>query len=64
MRHMLDLIPFIQKQEVTKIKDEISGQYVSLLFDGTTRLGEVLATITLCYRLRIGLLGLNFYKKV
>ena len=44
-RHMLDLIPFIQKQEATKIKDEISGQYVSLIFDGTTRLGEVLVII-------------------
>ncbi len=66
-RHMLDLIPFVHKQEVTKIKDEISGQYVSLIFDVTTSLGEVLAIVLRLLpngKLRRGLLDLNFYKKV
>ena len=44
-RHMLDLVPFVQQQEIAKVKDEISNKHVSLIFDGTTRLGEVLAVI-------------------
>ena len=43
--HMLDLLPFVLGQEKTKIKEEISGKHVSLVFDGTTRLGEVLVVI-------------------
>lgn len=39
------MIPFILEQEKGKIKREIDGQYVSVIFDGTTRLGEVLAVV-------------------
>ena len=35
-RHMSDIIPFIFAQEHTRIKEEISGEYVSVIFDGTT----------------------------
>ena len=45
---MHDLIPFIHKQELEKIQEEISGKYVSVVFDGTTRLGKALA-IVICY---------------
>lgn len=44
-RHMLDLIPFVQEQEMAAIKKEIGGQCVSVIFDGTTRVGEVLVII-------------------
>lgn len=44
-RHMSDLIPFISSQEQSKIKEEISGKYLSVIFDGTTRLGEAMAVL-------------------
>ena len=44
-RQMQDLIPFILDQEKLKIKKEIDGQHVSVIFDGTSRLGEVLAVV-------------------
>ena len=44
-RHMSDLIPFILKEEQERIKAEISGRPVSVIFDGTTRLGEALAVV-------------------
>ena len=44
-RHMSDIIPFIHDQEQDQIKAEISGQDVSVIFDGTTRSGEALAII-------------------
>lgn len=44
-RVMQDLIPFILDQERGKIKDEIDGKHVAVIFDGTTRLGEVLAVV-------------------
>ena len=39
-RALSDLVPFILKQEVTKITEEINGKKVSVIFDGTTRLGK------------------------
>ncbi len=42
---MLDLIPFILDKEKSKIKTEIKDKYISLVFDGTSRLGEVLAVV-------------------
>ena len=42
---MSDLTPFIHQQEVTKIKNEIAGRKVSVIFDGTTRLGEAMAIV-------------------
>ena len=44
-RHMLDLVPFVLKQEQARIKDEIAGKHVAIIFDGTTRLGEALAIV-------------------
>ena len=42
---MSDLIPFIQKREVDTISEEIKGKDVSVCFDGTTRLSEVVAIV-------------------
>ena len=39
---MLDLVPFVLQEY---IKDEIKGKYLSIIYDGTTRLGEVLAIV-------------------
>ena len=44
-RHMFDLVPFIQKQELAKLRKEIDGKEVSVIFDGTTYLGEALAIV-------------------
>ena len=43
--NMFDLIPFIQKCETGAISEEIKGMDVSVIFDGTTRLGEALAIV-------------------
>ena len=45
--YMSDLIPFILQQEHRKIQNEISGRDVSVIFDGTTHLGEALAIVFL-----------------
>ena len=42
---MHDLIPFIHKEEFEKLQQEINGKDVSVIFDGTTRLGEALAIV-------------------
>ena len=44
-RHMFDLVPFILKEEETRIKNEVTGKHLSVIFDGTSRLGEALAVI-------------------
>ena len=44
-RHLSDLIPFIRSEEESKIRQEISGKPISVIFDGTTRLGEALAIV-------------------
>ena len=45
-RHTLsDLVPFIQKQEKQLIFSELEGQNVSIVFDGTCRLGEALCLV-------------------
>lgn len=41
-RHVSDLIPFIASQEQPRIKEDISGKFVAVIFDGTTRLGEAM----------------------
>jgi hypothetical protein len=48
---MSDLIPFIHQEEVKRIKSEIEGEKVSVVFYGTTRLGEAMAIII---RYRVG----------
>ena len=44
-RHKSDIIPFISLQEHACIKEEISRQYVSVIYDGTTRLEEAMAIV-------------------
>lgn len=44
-RHMSDLIPFLYSQERADIKTEIGERPLSVIFDGTTRLGEALAIV-------------------
>ena len=36
---MSDLIPFVIQQEQAEIKKEVNGKCVSVVFDGTTRIG-------------------------
>ena len=44
-RGLFDLIPLILAKEPKRIKAELEGKNVSVIFDGTSRLGEVLAVI-------------------
>ena len=44
-RNMLDYVPFILKDEEKTIRQEIKGKNVSVIFDGTSRLGEALAVL-------------------
>ena len=39
-RGMYDLIPFVFAEETKQIKDDIYGRKISIIFDGTTRLGQ------------------------
>ena len=43
-RHLLDLVPFILKQEKDILRSEVKGK-LSTVFDGTSRIGEVLAVV-------------------
>ena len=38
--HLRQLIPFVLHEEITKIKQEISGRPVFIIFDGTTHVAE------------------------
>ena len=42
---MQDYVPFILKEEETHIHSEIDGQQLSVIFDGTSRLGEALVVV-------------------
>ena len=44
-RHMVDIVPFVFSQEQELPKKEISGKFLSVIFDQTTRLGEAMAII-------------------
>ena len=44
-RHMMDMIPFILQKQRTQVRDEIQEKDISIIFDGTTRLGEVLVVV-------------------
>ena len=44
-RHISDLVPFILKEEQSRIQEELAGRNVAVIFDGTTRLGEALAIV-------------------
>ena len=44
-RRMSDLILFVQQEEQKRVKEEIKGRKVSVVFDGASRLGEAMAII-------------------
>ena len=44
-RTMSDLIPFAHQEEQRRVKAEIQGQKISVIFDGTSRIGEAMAII-------------------
>ena len=44
-RGMFDFIPFVYSQEQQKVHEELSEQYLSVIFDGNTRLGEAFAVV-------------------
>ena len=44
-RRMSDMVPFILSQEKEEIKREITGKYLSVTFDGTSRLGEMFVIV-------------------
>ena len=44
-RNLHDYVPFILKEEENRIRSEIDGQQISVIFDGTSRLGEALAIV-------------------
>ena len=44
-RHLLDVVPFIRREERATFQSEIQGKHLSVVFDGTSRLGEVLAVV-------------------
>lgn len=44
-RHMSDVIPFISAQEREKIKEELCGKDISVIFDGTTQMGEAMGIV-------------------
>ena len=41
----MNMIPFLFQEELTRVRGEIQGKHVAVVFDGTTRLGEVLVLI-------------------
>ena len=43
--HMSNLIPFVLENELAQLKSELSNKAVSIIFDGTSRLGEVLVVV-------------------
>lgn len=43
--HLRELIPFVLEQETSKLKGEISGLPISIIFDGTTHVCEALAIV-------------------
>lgn len=44
-RHMADYVPFILQEEQARIRQEVQNRHVSVIFDGTSRLGEALAIV-------------------
>ena len=43
--HMANLLPFILNEEQDRMKQEIAGRDISVIFDGTTRLGEAIVIL-------------------
>ena len=44
-RHMFDLVPFFLQEEHSPLRAEIEHKFLSVIFDGITRLGVVLAVV-------------------
>ena len=44
-RNMSDYIPFIQEREINRVKKEMEGSNLSVIFDGSTHVGEALAVV-------------------
>jgi len=44
-KNLFDLVPFIQQQEQTQLQEVIKNKKISVIFDGTSRLGEALAIV-------------------
>ena len=44
-RFLFDLIPFILEEEKARTKQSIQGQFLSVIFDGTSHSGEALAIL-------------------
>ena len=42
---MYDLVPFIVNEEVSRIKNEIQGKSLGVIFDGTTHICEAFAIV-------------------
>ena len=43
--HMAEFIPVVRQEEIKTIQDELTGREISIVFDGTTRLGEALVVL-------------------
>lgn len=43
--HLKNFIPKIHLRELTTVRSEVKGQYVCLVYDATTKLGEAIATL-------------------
>ena len=43
--HLRELIPYILSQEISKLKQEINGEHVSIIFDGTTHVCEAFVLV-------------------
>ena len=44
-QHLYNLIPFVRAQERAAVKAEVAGKALSVIFDGSTRLGEAVVII-------------------
>ena len=42
---MSDFIPFILSEEKRRLREEMNGKDVAVIFDGTSRLGEALVVV-------------------
>lgn len=43
--HLRDFVPMIEQLEIQRLRSEVSGQQVCMIYDGTTRLGECTAVL-------------------
>ena len=43
--HLRELLPYILQQETSRLKEEVRGKHLSIIFDGTTHVCEALVVI-------------------